>query len=299
MRSVFFSQGRRRVRQSAFALAVVLVTPLAMMAAGATGQTQDSGSATNDNACTATYAPAVRASSSGADSVTFSTDAFPEPHLGDTVTLFDTQVVFDVPADVVQTGVDLGLLTDGATLPTQVTVGLAGSNTTEGTQTFSAGTTTTVHVVAGVAQSSTDTVDLPVTTWNPLDPTMPVTFTEQSLAIVSTIAPSGQSGATTTATLDCTPTSPPPVILTLDSGISPTTTTTTTTTTAPTTTTTAPTPTTTDATATTTTSTEVTTTTVVAPTTTTIAARPCNAPGNGFGDRNHVHCGPPGLAPRP
>jgi hypothetical protein len=28
--------------------------------------------------------------------------------------------------------------------------------------------------------------------------------------------------------------------------------------------------------------------------TTTTTAAPCDRPGNGFGDKNHVHCGPPG-----
>jgi hypothetical protein len=120
--------------------------------------------------------------------VTFATTAFPQPHEGDPITLSHSTLTVGIPADVIQAGVDAGIITDGQTLQSQASFVLAGSNTTEGTHTYNLPKqTVTIHVVGGVAQPLNPTIALPNTTWHPTSDTLDVHFTEKSLKIVSTI----------------------------------------------------------------------------------------------------------------
>jgi len=210
MRVVPFSVSRRCGLLSVFVVVALVATPLSVWAAGATGQTQDSGSASGDNACIATYLPAVQEPTPASVGVDVATDAFPEPHLGDVITLFDTQLTVTIPPEVMQPGVDAGVINDGTAIPMQMTLGITGSNTSEGTQSASAGVTAIAHVINGVAQSVSGTVDLPNSTWHPVVAWMPVSFTEQALNIAFGVG--APLGLTATVTLDCTPTNPPPTI---------------------------------------------------------------------------------------
>jgi len=133
--------------------------------------------------------------------VTISTDAFPQPHQGDPITLSNTKLTIAIDASLLQQGVDLGLITDGMQIPSTVTLVLTGTNTTEGTHTYVVQTTNTVHVVGGKAQPLTGTVTLPNTTWHPKNDTDAVFFNEKSVKVVSHIDIIGG----VTSTIACTP----------------------------------------------------------------------------------------------
>jgi len=137
-------------------------------------------------------------------SVTLSTDAFPDPHNGNPITLSNTTLTITLPADLIQTAVNAGLIGDGFTIPTALSPVLAGSNTVEAVHTYSVTTTQTVHVVDRVAQPMTTTVSLPDTTWSPVDAAVPVVITEQSIQVVLTLNLPGIG--TIAQTFDCTPT---------------------------------------------------------------------------------------------
>jgi hypothetical protein len=64
---------------------------------------------------------------------------------------------------------------------------MAGSNTAEGTHTYTKSSTVTIHVSGDKAQPLTASVDLPNTTWHPKNDTDPVLFTEKSMKITSTL----------------------------------------------------------------------------------------------------------------
>jgi hypothetical protein len=184
--------------------ACVLGPPSVAVSAGAATQTTISGSATDANSCTTKLNPPLQPPGSASVSVTLSTDAFPEPHNGDPITLSNTTLTITLPADLIQTAVNAGLISDGFAIPTALSPALAGSNTVEAVHTYSVTTTQTVHVIAGVAQPMTTTVSLPDTTWNPVDATLPVVIAEQSMQAVLTLNLPGVG--TLTQTFDCTPT---------------------------------------------------------------------------------------------
>lgn len=226
---------RRRLVGVGLMAACVVGSPGFVVSAGATAQTTVSGSATDVNSCTTRLNPPLQPPGSALLSVTLSSDAFPEPHNGNPITLSNTTLTLTFPADLIQTAVDAGLIRDGFTIPTALSPELAGSNTVEAVHTYSVDTTQTVHVIGGVVQPIVTTVSLPDTTWNPIDAALPVVITEQSMQAVLTI--DLPAVGTVTATFDCTPTTAP-AIVTLDGAT-------------------------------------------------------CDKPGNGFGDKNHTHCGPP------
>jgi hypothetical protein len=269
---------RRLVRITVLAAltSALLVVAIAATTAGAAVV---HGSASNDNACTATFAPAVMLPGSATVPVTVSTDASPQPQDGGPITLSNTQLSASVPGVLLQTPADLGLIGNGASIPMSGSLRLAGWNTVEATNVAAVSAVATLQVVGGVVQPITVSLTVPDTTWSALDPASPVQFTEQSLQLVWNLSFSGMSRPVT-MTLDCAPTTMH-VIVALD-GVPPTTTTTapptTTTTQAPTTTTTAP----------------PTTTTTQAPPTTSPSSGPCDRPGKGHGDKNHTHCGSQG-----
>jgi hypothetical protein len=156
---------------------------------------------TNANKCDTSLDPALQEPSTNVVNVTIATDAFPQPHKGDPITLSGGKLTLSIPADLLQVGVDAGLITDGMSIPSTVTLVLAGSNTTQGTHTYTANQTIVVHVNNGVAQALSSTINLPNTTWTPKNDVDDVFFTEKSLKIVSTIPIIGG----VTATFDCAP----------------------------------------------------------------------------------------------
>jgi hypothetical protein len=280
--------GKARLLQTAVLTMVTGGLVFAAIAANAADGSAH-GSASDNNACTATFAPAVMLPSTTTVSVQVSTDASPQPQNGGPITLSSMQLAVTVPGQLLQTPADLGLLTSGALVPATSSLTLAGTNTVEPTRIAAGSAASTLQIVGGVVQPLALTVNLADTTWTAVDASSPASFTEQSLQAVWTLSFKGMTRPVT-MTLDCSPTASP-VIVTVD-GVPPTTTTTeaptTTTTEAPTTTTTEP--------PTTTTTTEpptTTTTTTEPPTPTTVVTSPVDPckPGNGYGDKNHEHCG--------
>ncbi len=301
----FFARGSRRrlAAVAAVAGALVVAAPFAVLGAGAAGGITVHGSMTDTNDCTTTLDPAIVGPTAVGVNVTIATDAAPQPHAGQVITLSNTTVGISIPAALIQTGVDAGLVADGDSVPSTLTLVLAGSNTSEGTHTYTAPANFVVHVVNGVAQPLDATITLPSTTWTPLNAASDVVFTEQSATDVATLNIIGGITVTTA----CTPSASAGAIVLLQ-GVPASTTTTVllTTTSAPHATTTSVLPVTTTSvphvTTTTTTVPHVTTTTSVPHVTTTTTTTPpsgCNRPGYGYGDKNHVHCGPPGSAAGP
>ena len=86
---------------------------------------------------------------------------------GSQVELFDQEWQITVPASVLQTGINLGLLHPGDSLPGEVTASVFASNTKEGTRTsaptdFNAGP---IEVVDGAAQPLTTTFAIEDMSW--------------------------------------------------------------------------------------------------------------------------------------
>jgi len=132
---------------------------------------------------------------------TISTDAFPQPHKGDPITLSNTKLGVSIPASLLQLGVGAGLVKDGMTVPATVTLVVTGQGTTEGTHQYVVKDTVTVHVVDGQAEPLSATVSLPNTTWHPKNATDDVLFSEKSLHISAFVNLLGGI----TATFDCAP----------------------------------------------------------------------------------------------
>jgi len=133
--------------------------------------------------------------------VTLAADAFPHPHQGDPITLSKTKISVAIAADVLQVGVDQNIIADGMQIPSNLKLGIAGSNTTEGVHNYAKSSTAVVHVVNGQAQPLNVTLDLPDTVWHPKSPTGDVLFTEKSMSITSSINVLGGL----TAVFDCKP----------------------------------------------------------------------------------------------
>lgn len=116
--------------------------------------------------------------------VTVSSDASPQPHDLGPITLSNTTFEVRVGASLFQAGVEAGLIGDGFTMPTTISATLMGSNTTEGTRTFTQSMTTTLRVVDGVASTVVVTLQLPDTVWHPENRSLDVRFSEESARIV-------------------------------------------------------------------------------------------------------------------
>jgi hypothetical protein len=140
---------------------------------------------TNVNQCVSTLDPALQPPADTEVTVTFSTDAFPQPHRGDPITLSNTKVTISIDAALLQLGVTSGLVTDGMQIPSTTTLAIAGSNTVEGGGAYVIKSTSTIHVVNGQAQPLVATSKLPNTTWHPKNATDTVVFTEKSLKIAA------------------------------------------------------------------------------------------------------------------
>jgi len=135
--------------------------------------------------------------------LTLQTDAFPNPHEGDPIKLTNTKAIIAIDATTIQAGVDAGIISDGMQVPSTLKLVVAGSNTVEGTHTFVVSSTAVIHVVAGQAQPLKVTVALPNTVWHPKSSEAPVTFSEKSMKITSTLHILVPAGIT--ATFTCQP----------------------------------------------------------------------------------------------
>ena len=163
------------------------------------------GSTSNTNNCQSTLNPPIQPGGPDKIGVTISSDAFPQPHEGDPIKLTNTKVGISIPASLLQVGVSAGIIFDGQQIPSTLTLVVAGSNTTQKTHKYVASSTVTVHVIGGQAQPLTSTLNLPNFTWTPTSKFDPVSFTEQSMAINSTIDLTTQLGLVLYATFTCKP----------------------------------------------------------------------------------------------
>ena len=166
-------------------------------------QTTTHGSSTDSNACTASIDPPLQPPSTTDIGVTLATDAFPQPHKGDPITLSKTALSVSVPATLLQLGVDAGLIKNGDKVPSKVDLVVDGSKTTEATHDYKVNATAVISVVGGKAQPLKATLALPNTTWHPANTTDPVFFSEQSMTIVSNLNLPGLGAVT--ATFSCKP----------------------------------------------------------------------------------------------
>jgi hypothetical protein len=173
---------------------------------------------TNDtNVCTATLDPPLQDPALGQQvPITLSTDASPQPHDTSPLTLSKTQLTVTITSDIMQTGVNLGVVTDGMPIPTHTTFIIVATNTFESTQSVEVDTTPTAHVIDNVAQPIMATANLPDTIWHPIDGTQPVTFSELAMTIESTIDLTSSLGFILTVTFQCAPSDPPPALASVD-----------------------------------------------------------------------------------
>jgi Calx-beta domain len=208
LRAVRTNGARGRIVRIGLALACLAVAPLSAVHAGAIAPTTISGSATDVIACTQTNDPPLLPPSTVILSVASSTDASPEPHGGNLITLSNTTVTFTFPGAFIQAGVGV-FLHDGSVLPAVIDPVLAASNTSEATHAYSVASAATVHVLGGIAQPLSWTASLPNTTWHPIDGHKPVVVTEQSVQTSTALVLGTQ---TLTTTFACTPSAPSPIV---------------------------------------------------------------------------------------
>ena len=180
---------------------------------GKPGQTTVTGSHFDSNRCTSHLDPNLQADAPMRIGATLSTDASPQPHFGDPITLSNTKLGLNIPAGLIQAGVNLELIKNNDQVPSTVTVGVTGTNTTEHAHTYVINTTATIHTVP-VAVSKTypkgqkalplnATLALPDTHWTPVNGTSDVLFSENSLKILSHLSLPGIGPVT--ATFTCSP----------------------------------------------------------------------------------------------
>ena len=142
-----------------------------------------------------------------------------QPHLGKTIKLTGTSLTLAIPAGLLQTGVDLGVISNGTKVPSDVTFVLTGSGTTQGSHTYKLKTNATVVVTQpgnadhplGIAKPLSATLPVADTTWTPKNASDPVIFSEKSVLVVSKITIAA-ANLTIVATFDCAATSAPAVV---------------------------------------------------------------------------------------
>lgn len=180
----------------------------------AVGQTQIHGSGTDVNNCTLALDPALQPDSKSDVTVKLASDASPQPHLGDPIALSNTTADLSVPAKLIQTGVDVGLIKDGFKVPAHITLVVSGSHTVQQTHTYKVDATATIHVKSGGAHGTALplalSLPLPDTSWTPVNATEDVLFSEKSITIVAPITLSSQLSVV--ATFKCLPASGTPFV---------------------------------------------------------------------------------------
>ena len=168
----------------------------------AVAQTKIHGSSTDVNNCNSTLNPPLQPPSTTKIGVTLSSDAFPQPHEGDPITLSNTKVAVNIPASLLQLGVDANLIKNGDKVPSKLNLVVNGSSTTQGTHVYKVSATATISVIGGKAQPLMATLPLPNTTWTPVNSTTPVFFSEKSMTIVSSLNLPGIGAVTVNFTCD-------------------------------------------------------------------------------------------------
>jgi hypothetical protein len=167
-------------------------------------------SATDENNCNVKLDPEVQPAGTTKVKVTLASDAFPQPHLGDQITLSNGVGTVTVPAGLLQVGVDAGLIHDGDTVPADVALVVAGQNTNPPSHTYRTHVVSVIRVIGGQAQPISGTQPLPNTTWTPVDKNADVLIAEKSLSIVAHVT---IPGLNITATFSCTSSAAPFVAL--------------------------------------------------------------------------------------
>jgi hypothetical protein len=167
-------------------------------------------SATDENNCNFKLDPEVQPAGTTKIKVTLASDAFPQPHLGDQITLSNGVGTVTVPPGLLQVGVDAGLIHDGDTVPSDVTLVVAGQNTNPPSHTYTAHVVAVIRVIGGKAQPISGTQPLDNTTWTPVDKNADVLIAEKSLSIVAHVT---IPGLNITTTFSCTSSAAPFVAL--------------------------------------------------------------------------------------
>jgi LPXTG-motif cell wall-anchored protein len=170
------------------------------------------GSATVMNKCSVSILPALIPPTSHRVAITVASDASWQPHLGRPITLSNTSVEIQIGANLFQSAVDSGFMSDGFTIPATVAVTLSGTNTSEGAHTFAQSMTLRLNVVNGDARPLVATLALPDSVWHPVSPYADLFFSEKSARIVLTLDLSSTVGATLVHTSTCTPLSVTPFV---------------------------------------------------------------------------------------
>jgi hypothetical protein len=167
-------------------------------------------SETDENDCNVKLDPEVQPAGRTKVKVTLASDAFPQPHFGDPITLSNGVGTVVVPAGLLQVGVDAGLIHDGDTVPSDVTLVVAGQNTNPPSHKYATHVVSVIRVIGGKAQPISGSQALPNTTWTPINKNADVFITEKSLSIVSHVT---IPGLNITATFSCTSSAAPFVAL--------------------------------------------------------------------------------------
>ena len=136
--------------------------------------------------------------------VSIATDVSAPPHGGQEIALTNTTVTVSFGNEILQSGVDVGLLSDGMRLPAVLEISVDGVNTTETTQSTTATQKPTLKVLQGVAQPLVITFALPESAWTPVDSAQTVTFREKSLSVAILLPVLFDPGLTMIA--ECEPT---------------------------------------------------------------------------------------------
>ena len=156
------------------------------------------GSSTNTNQCKTTLRPAgVSPDGTSTVSITLASDASPQPHLGEPITLSNTQVTVKVPADLLLEGYTIGAISPGQSIPSTLDLTIAGTNTVQGTHkypTIHSSPTVIIHDPDGIPNNGDETADplslttaLPNTVWTPTSATSDVVFSQTAAKITAAL----------------------------------------------------------------------------------------------------------------
>jgi hypothetical protein len=176
------------------------------------------GTGTNVNPCTTKLNPSLApliVDSPTTVTITISSKASPQPHLGQTITLSDTSVTVSVPPTLLKIGYEKGVLTNGEVIPSTLTLVVGATNATPATRSFvkKASPKLVVNDPTPSDPANGDetiaaltvTSALPSTTWTPTSNTADVIFSEKSATIVAGLT---IGGTAFTDTITCAPHAP-------------------------------------------------------------------------------------------